>query len=146
MAPLAVDMTRPLIYLTLVSKQESLSGRVILDALDTEGFRPGLMQLYYWRRDAEPAVVFGVANMVEPGVLDPDALPETETPGLVPFMSIPEDAGSAFRTLDTMIATSRRLAPRLDATLCDETRSTLTAQAENHLREKVADVLRRDRI
>ena len=145
-APLAVDMTRPLIYLTLVSKQESLSGRVILDALDAEGFRPGLMQLYYWRRDAEPAVVFGVANMVEPGVLDPDALPEMETPGLVPFMSIPEDAGSAFRTLDTMIATSRRLAPRLDATLCDETRSTLTAQAENHLREKVADVLRRDRI
>ena len=145
-APLAVDMTRPLIYLTLVSKQESLPGRVILDALDAEGFRPGLMQLYYWRRDAEPAVVFGVANMVEPGVLDPDALPETETPGLVPFMSIPEDARSAFRTLDTMIATSRRLAPRLDATLCDETRSTLTAQAENHLREKVADVLRRDRI
>ena len=145
-APLAVDMTRPLIYLTLVSKQEWITGRAVLDALDAEGFRPGLMQLYYWRRDAEPTVVFGVANMVEPGVLDPDALPETETPGLVPFMSIPEDAGSAFRTLDTMIATCRRLAPRLDATLCDETRSTLTAQAENHLREKVADILRRDRI
>lgn len=145
-APLAVDMTRPLIYLTLVSKQEWITGRAVLDALDAEGFRPGLMQLYYWRRDAEPSVVFGVANMVEPGVLDPDALPETETPGLVPFMSIPEDAGSAFRTLDTMIATCRRLAPRLDATLCDETRSTLTAQAENHLREKVADILRRDRI
>ena len=145
-APLAVDMSRPLIYLTLVSKQEPLSGRVILDALDAEGFRPGLMQLYYWRRDAEPSVVFGVANMVEPGVLDPDTLPETEAPGLVPFMSIPEDAASAFRTLDTMVAASRRLALRLDATLCDETRSTLTAQAENHLREMVADVLRRDRI
>ena len=145
-APLAVDMSRPLIYFTLVSKQEPLPGRVILDALDAEGFRPGLMQLYYWRRDAEPSVVFGVANMVEPGVLDPDTLPETETPGLVPFMSIPEDAASAFRTLDAMIAVSRRLALRLDAPLCDETRSTLTAQAENHLREKVADILRRDRI
>ena len=145
-APLAVDMSRPLIYFTLVSKQEPLPGRGILDALDAEGFRPGLMQLYYWRRDAEPSVVFGVANMVEPGVLDPDTLPETETPGLVPFMSIPEDAASAFRTLDAMIALSRRLALRLDATLCDETRSTLTAQAENHLREKVADILRRDRI
>lgn len=145
-APLAVDMSRPLIYFTLVSKQGPVSGRVILDALDAEGFRPGLMQLYYWRRDAEPSVVFGVANMVEPGVLDPDTLPETETPGLVPFMSIPEDAASAFRTLDAMIAVSRRLALRLDAPLCDETRSTLTAQAENHLREKVADILRRDRI
>ena len=36
-----------------------------------------------------------------------------------------------------MIAASRRLAHRLDTALCDETRSTLSTQAENHLREKV---------
>ena len=144
--PLAVDMSRPLLYLTLVSKQERLSGQEVLDALDAEGFRPGLLQLYYWRSDEEPSVKFGVANMVEPGILDPDALAETETPGLVPFMSVPRDSGSAFRILDTMVAVSRRLARRLDATLGDDTRSTLTAQAENHLREKIAEVLRRDRI
>ena len=142
--PLAVDMSRPLVYLTLVSRQERLSGRVILDALDDEGFRPGMMQLYYWRSDEEPSVTFGVANMLEPGVLEPDSLLETETPGLVAFMSVPEDGARAFRILDTMIANSRRLARRLDATLCDDTRSTLTAQAENHLREKVAEILRRD--
>ena len=145
-APLAIDMTRPLIYLTLVGKQPQVSGRMVLDALDAEGFRPGLMQLYYWRSDAEPSVTFGVANMVEPGVLDPDELPGVETPGLVTFMSVPKDAASAFRILDTMVATSRRLARRIDATLCDETRSTLTAQAETHLREKVADILRQDRV
>ena len=139
-------MSRPLIYLTLIAKQERVSGRVVLDALDAEGFRPGLMQLYYWRSDAEPSVVFGVANMVEPGVLDPGELPDMQTPGLVTFMSVSEDAASPFRILNTMVAVSRRLARRIDATLCDETRSTLTAQAENHLREKIADVLRRDRI
>ena len=144
--PLAVDMSRPLVYLTLVSKQEPFSGRVVLDALDAEGFRPGLLQLYYWRSDARPSVKFGVANMVEPGVLDPEALPETETPGLVSFMSVPRESASAFSTLDAMIAVGRRLARRLDATLCDDTRSTLTAQAENHLREKIAEILRRDRI
>ena len=144
--PIAVDMSRPLIYLTLVAKQELVSGPVVLDALDAEGFRPGLMQLYYWRSDAEPSVVFGVANMVEPGVLDPGELPDMQTPGLVTFMSVSEDAASPFRILNTMIAVSRRLARRIDATLCDETRSTLTAQAENHLREKIADILRRDRI
>ena len=143
---MAVDMSRPLIYLTLVAKQALVSGQVVLDALDAEGFRPGLMQLYYWRSDAEPSVVFGVANMVEPGVLDPGGLPDMQTPGLVTFMSVSEDAASPFRILNTMVAVSRRLARRIDATLCDETRSTLTAQAENHLREKIADVLRRDRI
>jgi len=144
--PASVDMTRPLVYLTLVGKEERVSGRVVLDSLGAEGFRPGLMKLYYWRTDAEPSVVFGVANMVEPGVLDPDALPRMETPGLVTFMSVPQDSASAFRILDTMVAVSRRLARRIDATVCDETRSTLTAQAENHLREKIADILRQDRI
>ena len=143
--PIAVDMSRPLVYLTLVAKQEHVSGRVVLDALDAEGFRPGLMQLYYWCSDAEPSVKFGVANMLEPGVLDPDALPDMETPGLVAFMSVPENSASAFKILDAMVGTSRRLARRIDATLCDETRSTLTAQAENHLRETVVEILRRDR-
>ena len=144
--PIAVDMTRPLVYLTLVAKQERVSGRVVLESLQAEGFRPGLMRLYYWRNDAESSVVFGVANMVEPGVLDPGELPGMETPGLVTFMSVPQDGATAFRILDAMVAVSRRLARRLDATLCDETRSTLTAQAENHLREKIVDALRQDRI
>lgn len=143
---IAVDMTRPLVYLTLVAKQELVPGRVVLESLEAEGFRPGLMRLYYWRNDAESSVVFGAANMVEPGVLDPGELPGMETPGLVTFMSVPQDGATAFRILDAMVAVSRRLARRLDATLCDETRSTLTAQAENHLREKIADALRQDRI
>ncbi len=143
---LAVDMTRPLFYLTLVAKQGRVSGREVRESLEAEGFRPGLMHLYYWRNDVESSVVFGVANMVEPGVLDPDALLRMETPGLVTFMSVPPDAAIAFRTLDAMVAVSRRLARRIDATLCDETRSTFTAQAENHLREKIADTLRQDRI
>ena len=143
---IAVDMTRPLVYLTLVAKQEGVPGRVVLESLEAEGFRPGLMRLYYWCNDAESSVVFGAANMVEPGVLDPGELPGMETPGLVTFMSVPQDGATAFRILDAMVAVSRRLARRLDATLCDETRSTLTAQAENHLREKIADALRQDRI
>lgn len=145
-SPLAVDMTRPLFYLTLVAKQGRVAGREVRESLETEGFRPGLMGLYYWRNDAESSVVFGVANMVEPGLLDPDALLRMETPGLVTFMSVPQDAAIAFRTLNAMVAVSRRLARKIDATLCDETRSTFTAQAENHLREKIADTLRQDRI
>lgn len=143
--PLAIDMTRPLVYLTLVAKEGRVSGRVVRDSLHEEGFAPGLMRLYYWRSDDDSRVTFGVANMVEPGILDPDELPDMETPGLVAFMSVPDDSASAFRVLDAIVAVSRRLARRIDATLCDETRSTLTAQAENHLRETVAEILRRGR-
>ena len=144
--PLAIDMSRPLVYLTLVAKHERLSGREILDALDAEGFRPGLMQLYYQRSEADPSIVVGVANMAEAGVLEPDSLPDMETPGLVTFTSVSDDETHALKTFDRMVAASRRLASRLDVTLSDETRSTLTAQAENHLRERVADIVRRGRM
>ena len=104
------------------------------------------MQLYYQRSEADPSVVVGVANMAEAGVLEPDSLPDMETPGLVTFTSVADDETHALKTFDMMVAASRRLAHRIDVTLCDETRSTLTAQAENHLRERVADIVRRGRM
>ena len=142
----ALDLSRPIVHLLLLAQYERLPGRAILDALHAEGFRPGAMQLYYWLSDRDPSIAFGVANMVEPGALDPESLPGTETPGLVAFMCVPDDAAQAREILDAMIAASRRLAHRLDAALRDEARSTLSAQAENHLREKVTDIARRSRL
>ena len=143
---LEIDMSRPLVYLTLVTKNKRLPGRAVLDALDSGGFLPGLMQLYYRRSDFDPSVVVGVANMVESGVLDPNALPDVETPGLVTFMGVPDDPAQALKTFNSMVAASRRLAQRLQVKLCDETRSALTAQAENEMRERVGVIARRGRI
>lgn len=140
------DMTRPLVYLALIPRDGSLSGRKVLDSLDGEGFRPGPMQLYYRQSDADPTIAFGIANQAEPGVLDPASLPDMETPGLVAFMSVPDDMAHAVKTYNMMVAVGRRLARRLDARLCDETRSTLTAQTENHLRETVGEIVRRERL
>ena len=60
------------------------------------------------------------------------------TPGLAMFMRIPGpvDAGSAFQQ---MLEAGRRIAERLDGVLCDETRSTLTKQSVNHIREQIAE-------
>ena len=143
----ALYTSQPIVFLTLIAKRGRLPGHAILDAFDAEGFEPGPMRIYHYRGNAEPGppVAFGVANLVEPGVLEPDSLPGIHTPGLVMFMGVAHDVADASRTLEAMIAAGRRIADRLDATLCDETRSTLTAQAENHLRETVADVALRGR-
>ena len=143
----SLDASRPIVFLTLVAKRGRLPGHAILDAFDAEGFRSGPMRIYHYHGHSEPGppVAFGVANLVEPGVLEPDSLPGIETPGLVMFMGVADDVAGASRTLEAMIASGRRLAHRLDATLCDETRSILTAQAENHLHERVADIARRGR-
>ena len=141
--PLAIDMSLPLVYLTLLAKDKRLSGRAVLDALEADGFLPGLMQLYYRPSDFDPAVVVGVANMVESGALDPESLSDTETPGLVPFMGVAEDPAQALKTFNTMVAAGRRLAQRLQVTLCDETRSALTPEAESRMRAQVGNIARR---
>ena len=42
-----------------------------------------------------------------------------------------------------MLDAARTVAEDLNGTLCDETRSTLTPQSINHLRERIADFRRR---
>lgn len=142
---LAIDMSLPLVYLTLLSKDKRLPGRAVIEALEDDGFRPGLMQLYYRRSDFDPAVVVGVANMVESGALDPESLPDIETPGLVSFIGVAKDPAQALKTFNTMVAASRRLAQRLQVTLCDETRSALTSDAESRMRARVGNIARRSR-
>ena len=142
---LAIDMSLPLVYLTLLSKDKRLPGRTVIEALEDDGFRPGLMQLYYRRSDFDPAVVVGVANMVESGALDPESLPEIETPGLVSFIGVPDDPAQALKRFNTMVAASRRLAMQLRVKLCDETRSELTPEAESRMRERVGSIARRSR-
>ena len=141
-----LDLSRPVVHLLLLAKYGRLSGRTILGALEAESLRPGPLRIYYWRSEPDPSIAFGVANLAEPGALEPDSLPDMEVQGLVTFMCVPDDVAQARETLDAMIAVSRRLSRRLDAALCDETRSTLATQSENHLREKVVDIARRSRL
>ena len=42
--------------------------------------------------------------------------------------------------------TARELADRLDGVVCDETRSTLSGQAINHMRERIAEFHRKQRL
>ena len=42
-----------------------------------------------------------------------------------------------------MLKTARNLSDRLDAKVCDQSRSPLTNQAINHLRESVAEFARK---
>lgn len=141
-----LDLSRPIVHLLLLARYGRLSGRAILGALEAEGFRPGPLRIYYWRSDSNPSTVFGIANLAEPGALEPDSLPDMELRGLVTFMCVPDQAAQARETLDAMMTVSRNLSRRLDAALCDESRSTLATQSENHLREKVVEIARRSRL
>lgn len=108
----------------------------------------GDMQIFHHfgvgeQRGSEP--VFSAANILEPGIFDKLQLEHTETPGLCLFMRLPGvvDGNVAF---ELMLNTGRRLAELLGGELRDDTRSVVTAQTITHLRDKLNEFKRRQRI
>ena len=82
--------------------------------------------------------MYCVANMVEPGTLEPDAVRFEHVPGLLFFAVLPGPR-SGSDTFADMIATARRVAQRLRGELADAERSSLTPQTIQHLRERVVE-------
>ncbi|MDR9435451.1 MAG: cell division protein ZipA C-terminal FtsZ-binding domain-containing protein, partial [Thiohalophilus sp.] len=80
--------------------------------------------------------VFSLANTVEPGTFDLNAIEQLQTPGLSLFMQLPApiDSREAF---ELMLKTGRNLAEQLGGDLCDERRNVLTLQTIGHLKEQI---------
>ncbi len=96
-----------------------------------------------WHRrgesDAGPVTLFSAANMVEPGYLDPEeTLPGLRTPGIVFFMQLPLPVESE-DVLDAMLATAYQVSVHLGGELLDRSRSTMTQQIAEHMREQLRE-------
>ena len=137
------------IALTLMARPgERFSGETVRTALETLGFRHGRMNIFHHydrpesgRRDP----LCTVANVVNPGTFELDTMDSLVTPGLALFMQVSGHESENLK-LDRMLELGGRLAQALDGDLMDETRSTLTNQAINHLRERIAEFSRLQRL
>lgn len=112
------------------------AGAAVQDAFEACSLRFGRYQVFH-RLDAPGGnSVFSVANMVEPGSFDLEALDSSELAGLTLFMVLPGPRGGVASYAD-MLATSRQLAQALDGEVLDQDRSTLTRQTARHIRERI---------
>ena len=128
------------VVLTIVAADErDLAGSAIRDALAAFDLQPddlGMFHHYGNRRGTMRSPVFSVANVLEPGVFDLDAMDELATPGLCLFMHRPGPLPASV-AFDLMLDVGTRLSRALSATLCDDQRCRLTVQATRALRERV---------
>lgn len=118
---------------------ETFEGLALKSALETAGLKPGDMQLYHYRTQAQSAdsvPIFTALNAVKPGTLDAGEFDGMRTPGIAMVLRTHgiERPSEAF---ELMLGAARSIADELDGQVCDETRSTLTGQALNHLRERI---------
>lgn len=113
-------------------------GTMLLGALQAAGLEYGDMQIFHRNETINGRVhhLFSVANIREPGILDPAAMEDFTTQGVVLFLQVP-GAADAVRAFDAMVKSARILADNLDGTVCDATRSVMTNQTTSHLRDEV---------
>jgi cell division protein ZipA len=113
-------------------------GPMLLGALQAAGLEYGDMQIFHRSEVINGQVkhLFSVANIREPGILDPAAMENFTTEGVALFMQVP-GAVDAVHAFDVMLEAARILADKLDATVCDATRSVMTNQTTSHMRDEV---------
>lgn len=119
--------------------------RQVLEACGLEHGPLGIYHRYDPNRPGDPPR-FSVANMVQPGRLDPEELERLVTPGLSLFMVPSGEAGTDLAAFDEMVATARRLAEAVGGEVRDARRNPLTRQEIGHLREQIGEWARRARL
>lgn len=125
-----------------------IPGRALLQQLLEQGLRFGDMNIFHRHRQTASGndeLLFSVANALEPGTFDIDAMEDQTFRAITFFMKLPGPA-RPLDTLDRMLGSARALAEALEAELRDEQHSVLTPQTMEHLRARVQDFERRQRL
>lgn len=135
--------------LTVMAKEgQRFPGEELRNWLEALKLRHGDMGIFHYRPAGKPMrapPTFSVASVVKPGSFDLEEMAHISIPGVAMFLQLPgpDEPSAAF---EEMLRTARKLADGLGGVVCDETRSTLTGQAINHLRERIAEFSRRQRL
>ncbi len=80
--------------------------------------------------------LFGVANLVKPGIFEPGDLADFSTPGVTLFLELP-CAVNAVEAFDDFVKTAERLAVEIGGEMRDERHGVLTHQTLMQVRERV---------
>lgn len=111
----------------LAHKNSSFAGADILNNLVALNLQYDERNTFH-RVDDNSNIIFSMANAVEPGTFDIDAMEAMSTPALLFILALPNST-PALEAYNSMLDTARSLADSLNGRLCDETRSVLTRQA-----------------
>jgi cell division protein ZipA len=133
-----VNVEPLLVVMTVMAKSDQLfNGMDIFETALANGFVHGDMNIFHFYPEQESKrAVCSMANAVEPGYFEIDNIEQLHTPGLTLFMQLPGPMESR-EAFEQTVKLGRAMAEQLGGDLCDETRSVLTMQTIEHLKEKV---------
>lgn len=136
-----------IVFHLIARNPDRFDGKAMLSLMLESGLRYGEMNIFHRHQSNEgrDELQFSVANAVEPGTFDIDGMEEQEFAGITFFLKLPGPE-EALDALDRMLAIGRRMANELEGDLKDEQHSVLTPQTMEHLRQRVQEFERRQRL
>jgi cell division protein ZipA len=136
--------THVFILYVVARREEAFAGATILETLLKNDLRFGDMDFFHRheRTSGRGAIEFSVANMMKPGVFDIDNMEPLQTRGLMFFVTLPGPS-DMLKAFDYMYETAKLVAKALDGDIQDETRSVVTRQSLEHMRQQIRELERR---
>ena len=133
------------IIIHLMAEQgEVFQGGDLLEAVVANGLRYGSLKIFH--RHAQEGgsgeVLFSMANSINPGTFELNAMAEFETPG-VTFMMVLADSDDPLKTFDILLECIHGVNSAIGGALKDQQRSALSLQTAEHYRQRIMDFKRR---
>ncbi|MCP4406769.1 MAG: cell division protein ZipA [Gammaproteobacteria bacterium] len=107
----------------------------VLNEIDVEYGEHQVFHRYTQRFDNKQ-VLFSLANMIKPGIFELDKIEDFTTPGVSFYMVLPGPV-EGLKAFNIMLDCAQTMAERLDGELLDESRSILTKQGLERMREEI---------
>ena len=136
--------THVFILYAVARSEEGFSGADILETLLACDLRFGDMDFFHRHEQASGRgpIAFSVANMMKPGVFYIDNMEPLQTRGLMFFVTLPGPT-DMLKAFDYMYETAKVVAKALGGDIQDETRSLVTRQSLEHMRQQIRELERR---
>lgn len=117
---------------------ELINGNTLLNSILQSGFQYGEMKIFH--RHVDPAgngpVLFSLANMMKPGYLEPESMPDSKMSGVSLFMMLPSP-GNNQQNFKLLLQTAQRIADDVDGVVLDEEHHMLTPQKIESYKNRV---------
>lgn len=143
-APQPTEDSQIFVLYVAAPEGKTFDGPAVHDALAKADLKFGLNDMFHRITEVHGVTesVFCVANMLNPGTLDPAQRDQLATPGLALFLLVP-GALEGRPAMRDMMETANLLATALGGNVLDDNRALLKAQTAQYMLDQIADIDRR---